>query len=79
MAEQQLTDVQQRALGDFEQYVRTAYVDARAKLADQGFRNLDPHFECLRCRCDHFKSSPQGGRCATSGCGHPFFSHDIPV
>ena len=81
MVKPKMTVALARALDDVEGYLRQAHEEARKRFAEAGFQHppdLEPHFECLRCDCDHFTPKRSGGTCDTPGCGHSFFSHNAP-
>lgn len=81
-----VTADQEKVLGEIGAQLKQAHDEARSKLSDAGLLGFgdceENPFACLHpgCRCGNFSPSQHaGGRCSTSGCGHAFFQHCIPI
>jgi hypothetical protein len=82
LARKALSEVQSNVLSEVEARLAQAHRDARSRLSAAGLgaeENLEPHFECLLCGCDEFTIRRGAARCASPGCDHSLFSHNVPI
>jgi hypothetical protein len=84
--ENDTTEDQEKILNEVGDRLRQAHGEARSTLSDAGLLGMgdceENPFACLHpgCRCENFSPSPHtGGQCSTSGCGHAFFQHCLPI
>lgn len=81
-ARTKLTSEQRKQLAPLLDQIEGKIDELTNTMRNLGVPGADEHYaSCLRCECDSFVSAQPGrpaGRCARPGCGHSFFSHDIP-